>query len=225
MFQNQPFIDPLQNRCSWIIHKIHRKTPVLEPSLIKFQVLCTASLLKRDSNTSFFLWILTVIQEHLWTADSETPARLFKNTFFYRTFPVTDSHIFRFPACNFIKKETPYRCFSVNFTKFLRTYFDRTSLDDCFLCLSVNFEKYNLLDFTSAFQAFYTRSSYSKAFIYLKFLEIICKEVNLYWNCKMSTCKLTKKTHSHILLHAFYLNFFRIHHNYFFWRGFENVQA
>ena len=107
VFQKKPFIDPLQNRCSWIIHKIHRKTPVLEPSLIKFQVLCTASLLKRDSNTSFFLWILTVIQEHLWTADSETLARLFKNTFFYRTFPVTDSHIFRFPACNFIKKETP----------------------------------------------------------------------------------------------------------------------
>ena len=35
--------------------------------------------------------------------------------------------------------------------------------------------------FTSAFQAFYTkaRSSYSKAFIYLKFLKIICEEVNL----------------------------------------------
>ena len=35
--------------------------------------------------------------------------------------------------------------------------------------------------FTSAFQAFYTRRrrSYSKVFMYLKFLKIICEEVNL----------------------------------------------
>ena len=26
VFQNKLFVDPLQNRCSWIIHKIHRKT-------------------------------------------------------------------------------------------------------------------------------------------------------------------------------------------------------
>ena len=29
-FQNQPFVDLLQNGCSWIIHKIHRKTLILE---------------------------------------------------------------------------------------------------------------------------------------------------------------------------------------------------
>ena len=34
VFQNQPFVYPLQNRCSWIIHKIHGKTSVLE-SLFK----------------------------------------------------------------------------------------------------------------------------------------------------------------------------------------------
>ena len=34
VFQNHPFVDPLQNRCSWIIHKIYRKTPVLK-SLFK----------------------------------------------------------------------------------------------------------------------------------------------------------------------------------------------
>ena len=30
----------------------------------------------------------------------------------------------------------------MNFTKFLRTYFDRTLPDDCSLCLSENFEKF-----------------------------------------------------------------------------------
>ena len=30
VFQNQPFVDPLQNRCSWIIHKIHEKISVSE---------------------------------------------------------------------------------------------------------------------------------------------------------------------------------------------------
>ena len=30
VFQNQPFLDLLQNRCSWIIHKIRRKTVMLE---------------------------------------------------------------------------------------------------------------------------------------------------------------------------------------------------
>ena len=34
VFQNQPFVDPLQNRCFLIIHKIHGKTLVLE-SLFK----------------------------------------------------------------------------------------------------------------------------------------------------------------------------------------------
>ena len=87
-------------------------------------------------------------------------------------------------------------------------YFDRKPPDDCFLCLSVNFEKFSrtlILQSTSekllfhvqvakfqspdivksystgAFQAFYTRSrsSHSKAFIYLKSLKTVCKEVNL----------------------------------------------
>ena len=41
----------------------------------------------------------------------------------------------------------------------------------------------------------------------------------------MPTCKLTKKTLSHILRHAFCLHFLRIHHDYFFQRGFESVRA
>ena len=47
MFQKQLFIDPLQNRCSWIINKIHRKKPVSESLFNKVAVLKTATLLKK----------------------------------------------------------------------------------------------------------------------------------------------------------------------------------
>ena len=40
---------------------------------------------------------------------------------------VSDS--FRFPARNFIKKDTPAKMFSVNFAEVLRTSFDRTRTD------------------------------------------------------------------------------------------------
>ena len=122
--------------------------------------------------------------------------------------------------------------------------FDRAPRDDCFLCLSVNYEnffraplgncfihvkvaEFQLPDtiknyFTGAFQAFYTRtrSSHSKAFIYLKSLKTICEEVNLRWSCKMLTIKFTKKSR-----HAFCLHFLSMHHDYFFQRGFESVRA
>ena len=77
VFQEQSFVDHLQSRCSWIIHKIQRKTPMLE-SLFKKSLrvdihkfssnylrlvffykvtgLRNTSLLKRDSNTDYFLW-------------------------------------------------------------------------------------------------------------------------------------------------------------------------
>ena len=134
--------------------------------------------------------------------DSCEICEVFKNTLCYWTFTVGASDSFRFPGCNiFLKKRFRQICFSVNFSKFFRTSFDRTSLDDCFLSLSVNFEKFfteklliswtsyristwrygEKLFFTGAFQAFFTktRSGHSKAFIYLKSLKIICKEVTL----------------------------------------------
>ena len=51
-------------------------------------------------------------------------------------------------------------------------------------------------------QAFYTRtkSSHSKAFIYLKFLKTIS-------SCDMPTCNFTNKSLSYILLHVFYFAF------------------
>ena len=54
MFQNQPFIDPLQNRCYWIIDKIHRKKPVLESLFNKSAVLRTCNFIKEDYDTGTF---------------------------------------------------------------------------------------------------------------------------------------------------------------------------
>ena len=103
------------------------------------------SFIKRDSNTGFFSvnfvnYSRTPVED-LRTAGSETPVRFFKKTLFYRTSPVYTSNSFRFPTCNFSKKETRKRCFSVNFAKFLWTSFNRTPQNDCLLCLSVTFEK------------------------------------------------------------------------------------
>ena len=137
----------------------------MEAFLIKLQAIRIVTLLNRDS------WEI---------------CRIFKNTLFYWTSLVAVSDSFRFPTCNFIIKRFPQRCFSVNFAKFLRTCFDRTSPDDCISGLSVNFKKsfrtsllwstsencffhvqvaeFQPADtdavknyFTGAFQAFYTR--------------------------------------------------------------------
>ena len=116
---------------------------MLESSLIKLQALRSATLLQRDSNTGNLPWILRIVQKHLfcvediWTAGSETPVRLFKNTFFNRTFPVAASDSFRFPPAALLKKGLQQRRFSVRFAKFLRTSFYKTPPDDCFLCLPV----------------------------------------------------------------------------------------
>ena len=135
--------------------------------------------------------------------------RLFKNTYIiYRTSSVAASDSFRFPAWNFIKKKTPAKMFICEFCKifknifrqkhlrmtascvYLRIWrcfsdhlFHKAPLGNCLFHLQVaevqpphTVKKY----FTCAFQAFYTRrSSYSKAFMYLKSLKIICEEVNL----------------------------------------------
>ena len=105
-----------------------------------------------------------------------------------------------------------------------------TDLGNCFFPVQV--AEFQPLDtvknyFTGAFQAFYTRtrSSHSKAFMYLKSLKTICEEVNLLCSWEMSTCKLTKKTLSNILLHVFCLHFLRMHDDYFFQRSFESVWA
>ena len=100
--------------------------------------------------------------------------------------------------------------------------FDTRPPDDCFLCLSVIFETffrtlllkgtpgkqlfyvkvsristtrwYSKKLFHRCFQAFYTwsRSSHSKAFIYLKSLDAVCEEVSMLWSCEIPTCNFTK---------------------------------
>ena len=98
-----------------------------ESSLIKLLALRTLTLLKKDSKTDFFCREI---------------CKIFKNTLLYRS-PAAAFAGLRFPACNFVKKETRAKMFfSVSFTKFLRTSFDRTPPDDCSLCLSENFEKF-----------------------------------------------------------------------------------
>ena len=175
-----------------------------ESSLIKIQVLGTAALLKKDSNTRFSCEFCefsnnTCFVNDLWTAGTETPFVTEHLQWLY----LADSG---FQPAILLKKKLGKWRLSVNFAKFLRISFDRTRPDDWFLCLSVNFEKffrtplcgapmkncyfiyklriwtitYRKNYFPSAFQAFYTRrSSYSKALMYLKSLKIICKEANL----------------------------------------------
>ena len=76
----------------------------------------------------------------------------FKNTFFYRTSPVAAPGSFRFAACNFIIKETTAKMFVCEFCKIFKDnlFFDRTPQDDCFLCLSVDFEFFRTLLLLSA---------------------------------------------------------------------------
>ena len=83
--------------------------------------------------------------------------------------------------------------------------------------------------FTGAIEAFYTRtrSSHLKAYIYLKYLKIICEEVNSLWSCEMTNCKYTKKNSVTYppSCNTFCLHFLRTNHDYFFQRGFESVRA
>ena len=48
VFQNQSFVDHLQNRCSWIIHKIQRKIPMLESLLNKVYQWTYTDVLKNN---------------------------------------------------------------------------------------------------------------------------------------------------------------------------------
>ena len=95
---------------------------MLEPFLIKLLAPRTATFLERGSSGA---------------------CKIFKNTLFYWTSPVAVSDSFRFPPCNFIKKEIPAKMFSENFATFLRTSFDRALPDDYFLSLSKNLRSFS----------------------------------------------------------------------------------
>ena len=116
------------NNCSWKVSKFHRKALVSESFLTKFQAPRNGTLLQRDSNTVF----------------SSEICEVFKNTLFCWPSPVAASDSFKFPACNFVKNESPAKMFFYKFCKISKNTFsfDRTPPDDCFLCLSLNFEKF-----------------------------------------------------------------------------------
>ena len=65
MQKQQPRCSVKKWECVLKFRKIHRKTPALETFLIK-KDLQPASFLKRDSNTSAFLWSLRNFSEHLF---------------------------------------------------------------------------------------------------------------------------------------------------------------
>ena len=122
--------------------------------------------------------------DDLWKVASETPVRLFKDTYFYRTSPVTASDSFRFPTYSFIKKETRGKMFICEFWKIfwehllsehhrmtascfclwtLRSFSDhlfyRTPLGNCLFHLQVQFQPPHTVNkyFTCTFQVFSTR--------------------------------------------------------------------
>ena len=121
------------------------------------QVLTTATLSKRGPNTSFFLWFCqlfknTYFVEDIWTADSQTPARLFKNT------PSFTEHrqsliltFLGFQPATLLKKRLRHRCFCVNFAKFLRTSSDRTPADTGWLLLVFIWEFWEVVQITTEY--------------------------------------------------------------------------
>ena len=101
--------------------------------------------------------------------------KVFKSNLFYRLSPAAASASLRFPAWNFVKKENLAKMFSCEFKNFLRTSFDGTPPDDCYLCLSENFEKLfrKPLLHSKFFQISATR--YSKKLFHKCFSRILCK--------------------------------------------------
>ena len=67
---------------------------------------------------------------------------IFKNTFFTEHLQWLLLTVSGLQPVNLLKRRLRQKCFFVNFAKSLRTSFDRMPADDCFLCLSVNFEKF-----------------------------------------------------------------------------------
>ena len=89
--------------CNFIKKRLqHRFCPVNFVNYSKTSILCRGSMDDWFSNTS---------------------VRFFKNTSFYRTSPEAASDSYRFPACNFIKKETPAKTFFCEFCKIYRNVF------------------------------------------------------------------------------------------------------
>ena len=94
-----------------------------------------------------------------------------------------------FQPATLLKRRLRQKCFSMNFAKLLRTSFDRTPPDDCFLCLSENFEKFfrtPLLQSTSRKLLISCTSCRISTTRYSKKLFHNCFSIILYKNNKQS---------------------------------------
>ena len=138
---------------------------MLEPSLIKLQALRTSTSLKRDSNTDFF---------------SSEICKIFKNTLFYRLFPTAASAGLRFPACNFVKKETPAKMFFCEFYKIFKNIFWQNTSG--WLLLVFIWEFWEVFQNTSFIEHLISSTScristtlYNKKLFHKFFSSILCK--------------------------------------------------
>ena len=96
-----------------------------ESYLMNLQVQGTATLLKRNWMFSEFceLFKNKNFAEDLWAAGSETPVRLFKNTFFKEHLQWLLLTVSSFLLPTLLKKRLWQRCFFCEFCKFFKNIF------------------------------------------------------------------------------------------------------
>ena len=110
VFQNQPFVDLLKNRCSWIIHKIQRETLMLEllfQEHLVFQNICSGGY--------FWKFQVSCLQLHY----KETTSKMF-----FCEFWKISKDIFTFDRT---PPDDWFLCLSVNFELFRTLLLYRTS--------------------------------------------------------------------------------------------------
>ena len=112
-------------------------------SLIMLQPLRTATLLKRDSSTSFFCEFCELFKTACFVLRMYQRLVVKHQCAFLRTAFFTEPlqwmllTVSGFQPAALLKNGLQQTRFSVNFAKFLRTSFYRTPSDDYFLCLPV----------------------------------------------------------------------------------------
>ena len=125
MFQNQPFVDLYKIQGFLNNSQIHRKAPVLKSYLRKLQVFWTAALFFTCKFCELFKTpILWRIYEQLVLKHR---CIFLITSVFYRTSPLAASDSFRYPACNFIKKESPAKMFFCEFCKVFKEHLWETA--------------------------------------------------------------------------------------------------
>ena len=127
------------------------------------------------------------LQWLLLTVPGFQPAALLKNRLGEKCL---STNFVNFLRTSFVRTppDDSFLCLSVNFEKIFRSPLLQSTSGNCLFYLQVvEFQPPHTVSkyFTCAFQVFYTRrrrrrrSSYSKGFLYLKSMKIICEEVNL----------------------------------------------